>query len=242
MKIAIVCCLHGDEKYGLKIAKRLSSHFPFFIGNPLAMRKKKRFIDSDLNRSFPGRKEGNYEERRANYLYKKLRKFDYVIDLHSSSNKCPAFGIITKPNKRKIEFVRRLGLKRVVIMQESFMGGKSLIDFVKCGISIEIGPHGMKENVQEVLGLIHNLDKRRRENTDFFQVIDIIKKEANRVLIKNFQEVKRGDLIASGRKKQFAKKDFIPVLANEKAYKDVLCLACRKVKISQVLKTKRTLR
>ena len=54
MKLAIVCCLHGTEPYGLEVVKRLPVFPPFFIGNEKALKENKRFIDTDLNRSFPG--------------------------------------------------------------------------------------------------------------------------------------------------------------------------------------------
>ena len=51
--------------------------------NRKAYDKRKRFIDQDLNRVFPGDPNGNYEERIASHLLKKVEKADYVLDLHS---------------------------------------------------------------------------------------------------------------------------------------------------------------
>ena len=107
--LAIVCCLHGNERYGFEVSKN-QSFFPFFLSNKKAFIEDKRFIDTDLNRCFPGKLEGNHEEKLAYNLIKKLKHFYYVIDLHSSSNNCPMFGIITKPNNEKIEFAKILGL------------------------------------------------------------------------------------------------------------------------------------
>jgi len=226
MKTAVIVCLHGDEKYGLEVTKELP-HISFFIGNPRALKENKRFIDSDLNRSFPGNPNGNYEEKRAYELVKELKDFDYVIDLHSSSNDCPVFGIITKPNKDKLEFTKKLGLKRLVIMPEFFSFGKALIDYIKCGISLEVGPHERKENVDEVKKIIEN--KNKNEDIEIFEVIEIVKKEQENIIIKNFEEIKKGQVIAEGKGKQVAEFDFIPVLVNEKAYEGILCLACKKL-------------
>ncbi len=234
MKLGIVCCLHGDERYGFEVSKN-QSFFPFFLANKKAFIENKRFIDSDLNRSFPGKENGNHEEKLAFELTKKLKSFDYVLDLHSSSNECPIFGVITKPNNEKIEFAKKLGLKKLVIMKESFASGKALIDFVKCGISIEVGPHDRKENVEEAVQLIENFlnDKNRNENIEIFEVIDVIKKEADCITIKNFEYVKKGDLIAyDENNKQYAEFDFVPILVNENAYEGVLCLACAKGKVA----------
>ncbi|MBS3094157.1 succinylglutamate desuccinylase/aspartoacylase family protein, partial [Candidatus Pacearchaeota archaeon] len=71
-KLVIICCLHGNEIYGLEVCKD-QSLFPFILANEKALKENKRFIDSDLNRSFPGKADGNYEERRAFELTKKLK-------------------------------------------------------------------------------------------------------------------------------------------------------------------------
>lgn len=237
MKLAIVCCLHGNENYGLEVVKRFPVSFPFFIGNPRALEENKRFIDVDLNRCFPGKKDGNYEEKRAFELLNKLKEFDYVLDLHSSSNYCPLFGIITKSDKDKIDFAKKLGLKRLVIMPEYFASGKALIDFVKCGISLESGPHNRKENVGEVFELINNFVDGRilDDEIEIFEVVDVIKKEVEgEILINNFEEVKKEELIIRGEfANQIAEFGFIPVLVGEEAYGNILCLACRKFWINE---------
>ncbi len=228
--LAIVCCLHGNERYGFEVGKN-QSFFPFFISNKKAFIKNKRFIDADLNRCFPGKKDGNYEEKTAYNLMKKLKNFYYIVDLHSSSNKCPMFGIITKPNPEKIEFAKQLGLKRLVIMPEFFASGKALIDFVDCGISIEVGPHNRKENTTEAEQLIKNIIENRIVNDmEIFEVFNIIKKSKENILINNFENIAKGRVIArdiSG--VQLAEYDFTAVLVGEDAYKNILSLACKKL-------------
>ena len=152
--------------------------------------------------------------------------------VHSSSNNSPIFGIITKPNYQKIDFAKQLGLSKLVIMKDSFASGKALIDFVKCGISIEVGPHQRERNVNEALELIYNFTNKkiRNEDLEIFEVFDIIKKEADSITIKNFEFVKKGEIIAkSENKEQIALFDFIPILVGEDAYDRILCLATRKL-------------
>ncbi|MEK6757695.1 MAG: succinylglutamate desuccinylase/aspartoacylase family protein [Nanoarchaeota archaeon] len=235
MKIAIVCCLHGNEKYGLEVLKGLPSAFSFFIGNKRAMIENKRFIDSDLNRCFPGKPHGNYEEKRAFELVKSLKDFDYVIDLHSSSNNCSLFGIITKPNTEKIEFAKRLGLKRLVIMPKNFASGQALIDFTKCGISLEIGPHKNKDNVRKVSEKIKNLleNKGKNNNLEIFEVFGKLIKKYDKVLINNFDFVKMGQPITENFEgdRQFAEFDFVAILVDEESYGNVLCLVGKQVNL-----------
>ncbi|MBI2631750.1 succinylglutamate desuccinylase/aspartoacylase family protein [Candidatus Pacearchaeota archaeon] len=232
MKIAVVCCLHGTEPYGLEVVKKLPVSIPFFIGNEKALKENKRFIDIDLNRCFPGNRFGKHEDKLAYGLYNKLKEFDYVIDLHSSSNNCPLFGIITDPNKDNIELAKKLGLKKLVIMKESIASGRALIDFVDCGISLEVGPHNRVQNIDEVSNLINNLieNKNYSENIEIYEVFKIVKKKKDNILINNFEKVQKDQLIAQDfTGKHVSDEEFIAVLVNEEAYNDILCLAAKKV-------------
>lgn len=232
MKIAVVCCLHGTEPYGLEVVKKLPVSIYFFVGNKKALKQNKRFIETDLNRCFPGNNFGNHEEKIASKLYKKLKDFDYVIDLHSSSNVCSVFGIITNPKNEKIELAKKLGLKRLIIMKESIASGKALIDFVKCGISIEVGPHNRLQNIEEVLDLISNLIENKNYSNDIiiYKVFKVIKKEKYNILINNFEEINENQIIAEDLTgKQLSTEKFIAILVDEEAYKDILCLAAKEV-------------
>ena len=228
---AVVVCLHGDELFGLEVADKLSEEIPLFIGNPEAIKNKTRFLESDLNRVFPGDTKGNNEEKRAVYILNQLKNFRYIIDIHSSSSDTQLFGIITKPNKEKINLAKKLGLNKLVIMPEKFANGKALIDHVSCGISLEIGPHEKKEIVKDVIKALNNLNgKSNKESPSIYEITKIIFGENNaEFFIANFQEVSKGDLIAKGKKDYFAETDFTPIFVGEKAYNNILCLASKKI-------------
>ena len=100
-KKLIIICTHANEKYGLEVQKQIGSKYEFLIGNPLAMEKNIRFVESDLNRSFPGNISGTYEEKRAVEILKVIKKYEFIIDLHSTSENHPLIGIITKPTYKK---------------------------------------------------------------------------------------------------------------------------------------------
>lgn len=227
---AVVVCLHGDELFGLEILDRLQNKIPVFVGNLEAIEKRVRYIDSDLNRVFPGDANGNYEEKRAVELLEKIKPYKYIVDIHSSSSDLELFGIITKPNDEKIELAKKLGLKKLVIMPEFFASGKSLIDFADCGISLEIGPHEVKKNIDEIVDAITNSPDSQNE----LQMYEIAKgiegENIEDFFIKNFQEVKKGDLIArSPEKEYYAEDDFIALFVGEKAYKGLICLVIKKM-------------
>ncbi len=227
-KIAIVFCLHGNEKYGAEVVAKLPASHSCFFANERALKENVRFIDEDMNRVFPGKVDGNHEEKLAFELKSKLKAFDCVLDLHSSSNYCPLFGIVTDPTIEQIRFAKRLGLKKLVVISGKFVKGVALIDHVKCGLSLEIGPHDGHGNVEEVLELIGNLDSNIDVPMEIFELEEYIVKESDDVILRNFCEVRKGDLIEKNR---ISEKDFVPVLVNEEAYSGILCLACRKVGI-----------
>ncbi len=235
---AVVVCLHGNETLGLEVANRFKEEMPVFIGNPQAIEKGVRCLDSDLNRVFPGDEDGNIEEKRAIYLLNQLKFFECIVDIHSSSGDTDLFGIITKPNKEKVILAEKLGLDKLVIMSEKFASGKALIDHVSCGISLEIGPHKKREIVDKISQALNNLKDGIGQNDKHmktYEVIEVIPAEDDAdVFIANFCKVRKGDLIAKGEKEHFADKDFIPIFVNEKAYKNILCLACKEINVEDL--------
>jgi len=58
-KILFIVATHGDEKIGVEVierlrTKKLDRFFDYLVANPKALEKNTRFIDVDLNRSYPG--------------------------------------------------------------------------------------------------------------------------------------------------------------------------------------------
>ena len=100
-KILFSTLTHGNEIIGLDVVKkikkieRLGDKFDYIISNSLAFSNNSRYVDSDLNRIFPGNDQGNYEEQRAVEIINIGKKYDYVIDLHGSVSNTGVFIIIT---------------------------------------------------------------------------------------------------------------------------------------------------
>ena len=101
--VGIVCGMHGDEKTPLLIASKLKDiklmkgSLHIFLGvNQLAHKLNKRFVDADLNRSFPGKEDGNLEERIAIKLLKELENLDLVIDLHDFEMETPLLARVNR--------------------------------------------------------------------------------------------------------------------------------------------------
>lgn len=101
--IWLTACVHGDEVGGIvviqEIFKKLRKEgilkgdiYAFPLMNPLGFETGSRHITlsgEDLNRSFPGDKEGSLAERIANVIFTKIKetKPSLVLDLHNDWRK-----------------------------------------------------------------------------------------------------------------------------------------------------------
>jgi predicted deacylase len=153
MKILLFIATHGNEKIGLKVAREIEklniSNLVIQIGNERALRSNKRYIDQDLNRSFPGKKNGNYEERRAFELTPIIKSADLVIDIHSTTSNTKDTLIVSKLNKETLGCIESIYPKYVVIMENS---KNSLISQAKIGISFEYGKDNSQTTMNNCFG------------------------------------------------------------------------------------------
>lgn len=246
--VAIIGCLHGDELIGkrvistLKKVKIKNGRLITIIGNERAVRMKRRFVNQDLNRSFPGVKNGNHEECLAHDLRSKLSDVDFVIDIHSTTTNVRDLAIITRKNKKTLELVNLFSPKRVALIVAN-IGKKALTYHCKAGISLEYGKdkdsNVEKKILRDIMTMLANLDmvdfksKVKKNSSEFYKITGLIKKQVGFELnneIKNFKIVKTGNLIAlNGLKKKKAKFDFYPILFGKNSYRDIYGFAAEKV-------------
>ncbi|ELY57694.1 M14 family metallopeptidase [Natronolimnohabitans innermongolicus] len=71
-EVVVVAGVHGDERSGIRAVNRLREAdldlqrgVAFVLANPEAIEAGERYLDSDLNRVFPGDPDGDREERIA---------------------------------------------------------------------------------------------------------------------------------------------------------------------------------
>ncbi len=98
-RIAIVSGIHGDELEGqyvcYEVARRLTEHPELLHGivdiypalNPLGLESAKRSVpklEMDMNRMFPGNKNGNMMERIAASIVDSIAGADVCVDVHAS--------------------------------------------------------------------------------------------------------------------------------------------------------------
>lgn len=89
-KLIVTSGIHGNEYSSDVLVNELLKIKPtkgsiLFINkiNRKAYTTNKRYFESDLNRSFPGKVDGTYEERLATKILDKVKDADFVLDIHS---------------------------------------------------------------------------------------------------------------------------------------------------------------
>lgn len=121
MRVLVIGGMHGNEPLGIAIVKMLQknpiNNVDGVSANGLAIEANSRFVEQDLNRSFPGNSESkNYEPRRAAQLLALAKKYDIVLDFHNTycpNNDCGFVG--QSASELLDKTAATLGLKRIVV-------------------------------------------------------------------------------------------------------------------------------
>lgn len=248
--VAIVGCLHGDEIIGQKVINALKNSklkkgsLALIIAHPEAGKEKKRFLFKDLNRSFPGIKGGRAECGLAYELHKILKNKDLVLDIHATNANFKNLAIITKLNKRTMEILKFIPLKKIVLIDKNIFGGKEMIAHCKLGISLDYGPNKTGKNYAEALShikiILRNLGLISGKLTLFkqkvlYKVMAPYMVSANFKPNKNLKEfcfIRQGQKIGKvGKKIIKAKQGFYPLFLDKGSYKRTFALIAKKEKI-----------
>jgi hypothetical protein len=100
-KVVAVGCQHGNELIGQRVFDYYQSQIHQFPGlvvvvaNEEAGQLKKRYVDQDLNRSYPGDPDGNHEQQLAYRIAQLVKSAEYVLDLHTTSSAITMTPIVT---------------------------------------------------------------------------------------------------------------------------------------------------
>ena len=249
-KVLITIMTHGNEIVGMKTAQELRKRYPKLIGNGLdilvaneeAFTHKKRFIDHDLNRIFPGKRTGSYEETRAFKLKKIIASYPLVIDIHSTESGSKDIVIVTKMNQATKKILSILSPRYVLYMK--MKPDTSLISSSTNGVALEMGKDKDKATlaknvkvIEKILlhyKLITSTKKYSSYKTEYFEVEKSVSKPQGAKLlshIKNFTLIKKGDAYAETSTKELiiAEENFYPVIFGSKNYKTIFGFSAQKV-------------
>ncbi len=163
MRILIVTMQHGNEVFGKKIVDHFeNSDIDTVIANPKAYEQNERFIETDMNRSYHRSGKKSYEEKRADEIYRLAQKYDFVIDIHTTTSDVDFVPIIARLNDGVKQALSFLPSENVALMK--FTGVvHSLIGCVDNSISLEFNEDFAK--TKEALQVVESLVDGLQENT-----------------------------------------------------------------------------
>ncbi|GEM_PF-146211 len=123
--ILLIGASHGNELLGPKLFSYLLQHrkevleyVDMLIGNPRAFAARKRYIESDINRSYNTALD-TYESRRADYIknYIAVNKPDLVIDFHTTTAIQPNCLITSTINDGETRrYLRASHIDRIIVV------------------------------------------------------------------------------------------------------------------------------
>ena len=151
MKTLFIVATHGDEGFSIPVLKKIEQKFDkkkysynWIVGNPLALEKKIRFVDVDLNRNAPGSAHSKYyEQKRASEIMQIAQGYDVVIDIHGAKSNCQNNVLWYSSNSKK--------------------SGPLNQHIGKPAIELECGPKSDKKIQQQLYKLLTNYLKRKEK-------------------------------------------------------------------------------
>jgi predicted deacylase len=140
-RIAVVSGIHGDELEGLYVCHRLAARLEelgkrrpeallgslelYPAANPLGLDTLERTVpiyDVDLNRAFPGHREGLLPQRLADAIMRRLAGAALVIDIHASNvylREIPQVRVARAFEPRLVPLARRMNLDLIWVHEAS---------------------------------------------------------------------------------------------------------------------------
>lgn len=219
MKIILILgSQHGNELLGevlyehIKTKRReLLPYVSYLVGNVRAKKQNTRYIESDLNRSYNGRRT-TYEERRASRIKARIKRhsFDLVLDMHTTTCDQPPCLIVASPKGAVAPFLRACSIEKVVHMNHDIVT-TSLIGVCPQAVSIEVNKSRLTETL--MTELCDDLRRFLDGSSEYalktiYEIGDLLKKtelsEQEASTLRNFHKSPYG---------------FYPVLVGENSYK-----------------------
>jgi len=238
--IAVVGSIHGDEPCGrdgieavLADPPAVNQPVKFIVVNEQALAAGKRYIETDLNRVFPGDPESDVTELRlAAELAEELQGCT-VLSLHSTKSYGGMFALVDEMTELARSVCPKLSVDAVVRTKGNNEG--RLFSVAPSTIEIECGNQGSPEAaenaeqvIREFLAALSVTDEPspvRNESLPVFQLGAPIPKDPaaeHGVVVRNFERVAKGDPVAAADGETlYADEEFYPVLLSAEGYEDV---------------------
>jgi len=239
-EVAIVGGIHGDEPCGVRAIERLLADKPdverpvaLVVANEAALSAGKRYIDDDLNRSFPGDQDTHSHEQRLATRLGELLAGCETVSLHSTQSYEDTFAIVNGMGSFERQVCPHLSVDAVV--DAGVFDRGRLFASVDTLVELECGYQGSDtaaENAyrlaREFLGAVDALPGERRPARSDLSVYRLTRQVPKRqartyeVYATNFEHVPAGEPFAAIDGQEIvAEEGFYPVLMSPYGYEDV---------------------
>lgn len=239
-RVAIVAGIHGDEPSGVRAIERLKRRVAngelvpevavlLVVANPSAVEAGTRFVETDLNRAFPGDEDGLLEERLAPQVLDAIGDRP-TLSLHATKSHHEPFAFVDPDRQELYEIATSLPIRFLIRPGDERIG--ALGEWANV-ISVEAGRQGTdaaadsaEDLVVAFLQLTGILPGRPRTvAASEFVVGDAIPKppaETYAVHVRNFERVEAGQVYASADGTDFvAEEAFYPILLSADGYDEI---------------------
>lgn len=243
-EVAVVGGIHGDEPCGVAAVTELMEQAPavdrpvaLIVANELAVEQGRRYIDTDLNRAFPGDPAGSHEDRLAARLDSFLEGVS-VLALHSTQSHDEPFAVVDEVTERTRRICRRLPIDAVV-ESGSFVEGRLFASADV--IEVECGRQWSSAATRNALELARAFmaaegalpDPPPTHDHPVYRIRDRVPKrraESYDVRVENFSRVTSGEIFATVDGDPVrAEKAFYPILMSPEGYDEVFGYAADRV-------------
>lgn len=232
-EVTVVGSLHGDEPTGRRAIEKFleeehefTDAVKFIVANEEALKQDVRYIDTDLNRSFPGDPDSDLHEERL--AAKMMDEIDTgkVLDLHTTHSYPLPFATFTNLNDITRSMMRGTGVTQAVHFPEHNGTLNEHFD----GVIVETGFQKTEMALHNAVGVITNflasegvLDVSYSESDpEIYSHRETIEGDWE-FTARNFSLVEKGEVYARKDGEELvAQEDFYPVLMSTEGYSGML--------------------
>ncbi|MEF8853523.1 MAG: succinylglutamate desuccinylase/aspartoacylase family protein [Haloarculaceae archaeon] len=246
-EVAVVGGIHGDEPCGVRAVEHFVDAEPavdrpvaFVLANEEAVERDVRYVESDLNRAFPGDPDGETHEERLAHAIGEAVGDCTTLALHSTQSYEHLFALVDEVDDLTRAVCPRLSVDAVV---ETGTKGGRIFDAVPATVEVECGYQGSDRaaaNAVQVTreflgatGVFPDVDHHREIELPVFRLGHPIPKRAAEeyeVYAENFEEVLAGEPFAAADGEAIvAEEAFHPVLMSAYGYEDVFGYTAERV-------------
>jgi predicted deacylase len=244
-EVAVVAGIHGDEPCGVEAVERLLDEpltvdrpVTFIVANEEALARGERYVDTDLNRAFPGDPDADEHERRLAAAISEEIEGCLTLAIHSTQSFAEPFAVVNGIDDLAREIPPQLSVTALVETSEYIEGR---IFTATDAVEIEAGLQGSQRAAENALritrqfltatGVLPGGTTRRRVPVyKLVRAIDKRPASEYEVYAENFERVPEGKPFAAvDGEAVTAESEFYPVLLSAYGYSSVFGYAAERV-------------